>query len=158
VKGSNVTSNKETLKVIALEDGSSAVVKVDLASPRLWEVVATFFDAARAQQYAKLTEGERREPEAEVTESELPAARKKVTAKPNGVTSELSARQSAVLNALRAKMNENKQVEAKAAELAEAAQIPLGSLHSVLGSLEKKQLIVNTRAGSPRSPAVYQVL
>ena len=68
-----MTSNKETLKVIALEDGSSAVVKVDLANPRLWEVVATFFDAARAQQYAKLTEGERREPEAEVTESELPA-------------------------------------------------------------------------------------
>ena len=153
-----MTSNKETLKVIALEDGSSAVVKVDLANPRLWEVVATFFDAARAQQYAKLTEGERREPEAEVTESELPAAPKKVTAKPNGVTPELSTRQSAVLNALRAKMNENKQVEAKAAELAEAAQIPLGSLHSVLGSLEKKQLIVNTRAGSPRSPAVYQVL
>ena len=153
-----MTSNKETLKVIALEDGSSAVVKVDLANPRLWEVVATFFDAARAQQYAKLTEGERPEPEAEVTESELPAAPKKVTAKPNGVTPELSARQSAVLNALRAKMNENKQVEAKAAELAEAAQIPLGSLHSVLESLEKKQLIVNTRAGSPRWSAVYQVL
>jgi len=153
-----VTNNKETLKVIALEDGSSAVVKVDPANPRLWEVVATFFDAARAQQYAELTEGERREPEAKVTEPELPAAPKKVTAKPNGVTAELSARQSAVLNALRAKMNENKQVEAKAAELAEAAQIPLGSLHSVLGSLEKKQLIVNTRAGSPRWPAVYQVL
>jgi len=158
LKGSSVTNNKETLKVIALEDGSAAVVKVDPANPRLWEVVATFFDAARAQQYAKLTEGERREHEAEVIEPELPAAPKKVTAKPNGVTPELSARQSAVLNALRAKMNENKQVEAKAAELAEAAQIPLGSLHSVLGSLEKKQLIVNTRAGSPRWSAVYQVL
>ena len=53
--------------------------------------------------------------------------------------SELSARQNAVLNALRAKMDENKQVEAKAAVLAKAAEIPLGSLHSVLGSLEKKQ-------------------
>ena len=63
-----------------------------------------------------------------------------------------------MLNALRSKMDENKQVEAKAAVLAEAAQIPLGSLHSVLGSLEKKQLIVNTRPGTPRAPAVYQVL
>jgi sugar-specific transcriptional regulator TrmB len=55
-------------------------------------------------------------------------------------------------------MDENKQVAAKAAELAKAAQIPLGSLHSVLGSLEKKQLIKTTRAGSGRTPAVYQVL
>ena len=46
----------------------------------------------------------------------------------------------------------------KAATLAEAAHIPLGSLHSVLQSLEKKQLIKTARAGSARAPAVYQVL
>ena len=45
-----------------------------------------------------------------------------------------------------------------AAVLAEAAQIPLGSLHSVLQSLEKRGLIKNTRAGSARAPAAYQVL
>ena len=55
-------------------------------------------------------------------------------------------------------MDEHKQVAAKAAVLAEAAQIPLGSLHSVLHSLEKKQLIKTARAGSARAPAAYQVL
>ena len=45
-------------------------------------------------------------------------------------------------------MDADKQVEAKAAVLAEAANIPLGSLHSVLHSLEKKQLIKTARAGS----------
>ena len=157
-----MTGNNETLKVVALEDGSSAVVKIDPANPRLLEVVATFYDAARAHQYAKLTEGQKREPVARLSEPEAPAAPKAAPkeekAESNGAAPDLSARQNAVLNALRAKMDENKQVEAKAAVLAEAAQIPLGSLHSVLGSLEKKHLIVNTRPGSPRAPAVYRVL
>jgi sugar-specific transcriptional regulator TrmB len=55
-------------------------------------------------------------------------------------------------------MDANKQVEAKAAVLAEAANVPLGSLHSILQFLEKKGLIKNTRAGSVRAPAAYQVL
>jgi DNA-binding MarR family transcriptional regulator len=74
------------------------------------------------------------------------------------VTPELSARQNAVLGALRAKMDANQRVEEKAAVLAEAANVPLGSLHAVLQSLEKKQLIKTARAGSARAPAVYQVL
>jgi len=77
---------------------------------------------------------------------------------PTNVIPELSPRQSAVLGAPRAKMDENGRVTEKAADLAEAANIPLGSLHSVLQSLEKKQLIKTTRAGSARAPAVYQVL
>jgi hypothetical protein len=157
-----LTSTNETLKVVALEDGSSAVVKIDPANPRLLEVVATFFDSARAHQYAKLTEDQNSEPVVRLAEPEAPAAPKAAPkekkAEPAEAAPDLSARQNAVLNALRAKMDENKQVEAKAAILAEAAQIPLGSLHSVLGSLEKKRLIVNTRPGSPRAPAVYQVL
>jgi sugar-specific transcriptional regulator TrmB len=55
-------------------------------------------------------------------------------------------------------MNGSNLVEVKAAVLAEAAKIPLGSLHSVLQSLEKKQLIKTARAGSARAPAAYQVL
>ncbi len=157
-----MTSNNETLKVVALEDGSSAVVKIDPANPRLLEVVATFYDATRAHQYAKLTEDQKPEPVVRLSEPEAAAAPKAAPkekkAEPSGTAPDLSARQNAVLNALRAKMDENKQVEAKAAVLAEAAQIPLGSLHSVLGSLEKRRLIVNTRPGSPRAPAVYQVL
>ena len=161
-----MTSNNETLKVVALEDGSSAVVKIDPANPHLLEVVATFYDAARAHQYAKLTEDQKPEPVVRLSEPEAAAAPKAAPraapkekkAEPSVTAPDLSARQNAVLSALRAKMDENKQVEAKAAVLAEAAQIPLGSLHSVLGSLEKKRLIANTRPGSPRAPAVYQVL
>ena len=55
-------------------------------------------------------------------------------------------------------MDENRQVAARSAVLAEAAQIPLGSLHSILQSLEKKGLVKATRAGSARAPAAYQVL
>ena len=153
-----MTTKNETLKVVALEDGSSAVVRIDPANPRLLEVVATFYDAARAQQYAQLTGVQKPEPVAKVSEPKLPKASNGQKAEANGATLDLSIRQSAVLNALRSKMDENKQVEAKASVLAEAAKIPLGSLHSVLGSLEKKQLIVNTRPGTPRAPAVYQVL
>ena len=153
-----MTTKNETLKVVALEDGSSAVVRIDPANPRLLEVVATFYDAARAQQYAQLTGVQKPEPVAKVSEPKLPKASNGKSAEANGATLDLSTRQSAVLDALRSKMDENKQVEAKAAVLAEAANVPLGSLHSVLGSLEKKQLIVNTRPGTPRAPAVYQVL
>ena len=153
-----MTTKNETLKVVALEDGSSAVVRIDPANPRLLEVVATFYDAARAQQYAQLTGVQKPEPVAKVSEPKLPKASNGKSAEANGATLDLSTRQSAVLDALRSKMDENKEVEAKAAVLAEAANVPLGSLHSVLGSLEKKQLIVNTRPGTPRAPAVYQVL
>lgn len=154
-----MTSNNETLKVVVLEDGSSAVVKTDPSKPRILEVVATFFDPARAQDYARLAIVENNAPKTEAPAPKQPAeSPKEVSVKSNGAAPELSPRQAAVLNALRAKMDQNKQVEAKAADLAQAAQIPLGSLHSVLGSLEKKQLIANTRAGTPRSPAVYQVL
>ena len=175
-----VTSKNETLRVVALEDGSSAVVRIDPANPRLLEVVATFYDAARAQQYAQLagvqepepepvakasepklpkaSNGQKAVPVAKVSEPKLPKAANGKSVEANGAALDLSTRQSAVLNALRSKMDENKQVEAKASVLAEAAKIPLGSLHSVLGSLEKKQLIVNRRPGTPRAPAVYQVL
>ena len=154
-----MTTKNETLKVVALEDGSSAVVRINSANPRLLEVVATFYDAARARRYsAKLTGVQKPKPVAKVSEPKLPKASNGKIAEANGATLDLSTRQSAVLDALRSKMDENKQVEAKAAVLAEAANVPLGSLHSVLGSLEKKQLIVNTRPGTSRAPAVYQVL
>jgi len=56
-------------------------------------------------------------------------------------------------------MDENKLVVAKAAILAEAAKLPLGSLHSVLGSLEKKQLI-SDRAWrpAPRRPLGFVIV
>ncbi len=138
---------------VTFEDDSIAVIKTDPRKPRLLEVIATFFDAARARDYAERENSRSIEPATEP--KEVPAPR---SAEPPAAASELSQRQSAMLAALHSKMDEHKQVAAKAVDLAEAAQIPLGSLHSVLQSLEKKQLIKTTRAGSARAPAAYQVL
>ena len=148
-----MSSNGKPFTTVTLEDGTFAVVRSDPRKPRLLEVIAIFSDASRARDYADRENS--RSAEQPIAPTEAPTRH---SVEPTEVTPELSARQSAVLGALRAKMDENKQVEAKAAVLAEAAQIPLGSLHSVLQSLEKKQLIKTARAGSARAPAVYQVL
>lgn len=157
-------SRAEFYKTVALEDSTWAVVRTETGNPRLLEVIATFYDEARARDYAAYQNGETGQPEA-VTEEEVPAAAPKSREAPsrqaprtNGPEADLSQRQSAVLNALRDMMDQDNQVAARAAVLAKAAQIPLGSLHSVLGSLEKKNLIQAARAGSARSPAVYRVL
>jgi sugar-specific transcriptional regulator TrmB len=55
-------------------------------------------------------------------------------------------------------MDKQHRVEAKTAELAKASAVPLGSLHSILVSLEKKHMIKTERQGSPKNPAIYQVL
>jgi hypothetical protein len=70
----------------------------------------------------------------------------------------VSERQAAVLKGLRSLMDKQHRVEAKTAELAKASSVPLGSLHSILVSLEKKHMIKTERQGSPKHPAVYQVL
>ena len=146
-----MSSSNTRFTTVTLEDGTFAVVKTDPQKPRLLEVIAIFSDVSRARSYAEMENQSADEPVAS-------AAPRKTTVAPPDVMPELSPRQSAVLGALRAKMDENKQVAAKAAELAAAAHTPLGSLHSILQSLEKKQLIKSTRAGSARAPAVYQIL
>ena len=148
-----MTTNSKPFSTVTYQDGSVAVVHADPRTPSSLEVIAIFFDTARARDYADRENSRFAEPAAAPIEAptqpagELPAA-----------AAELTARQSAVLAALCAKMDADKQVEAKAAVLAKAAQIPLGSLHSVLQSLERKQLIKSVRAGSARAPAAYQVL
>ena len=148
-----MSTSGKPFTTVTLEDGTCAVVRTDPRKPRLLEVIAIFFEAARAQDYADRENSRSAEPASEPIEA--PTQRRFEQTAP---TPELSARQSAVLGALRAKMDANKQVEAKAALLAEAANMPPGSLHSVLQSLEKKQLIKTARAGSARAPAVSQVL
>ena len=137
------------MSIVTFEDGSVAVVKQDPRKPQLLEVIAIFYDAALARDYADRENSRSAEPQAE------PAQRR---AELTTAKAEISPRQSAVMETLRAKMDEHKQVAAKAADLARTAQIPLGSLHSVLQSLERKQLIKTVRAGSARAPAVYQIL
>jgi hypothetical protein len=148
-----MSTSTKPFSIVSFQDGSVAVVHSDPRRPRVLEVIAIFFEAARARDYADRENSRFAEPATELTEA--PIQRR---FEPTAPTPELSARQSAVLRALRAKMDANKQVEAKAAVLAEAANIPLGSLHSVLQSLEKKSLIKNTRAGSVRAPGAYQAL
>ena len=148
-----MSTSTKPFSIVTFQDGSVAVVHSDPRTPRVLEVIAVFFEAARARDYADRENSRSAEP-ASRTDRGPDTTR----VEPTAATPELSARQSAVLGALRSKMDANKQVEAKAAVLAEAANIPLGSLHSVLQSLEKKQLIKTARAGSARAPAVYQVL
>ena len=136
-----MSNNSKPFSIVTCQDGSVAAVRSDPRAPRILEVVAVFFEAERARDYAAREDSRSAEHTAELTET--PTQRR---FEPTAQTPELSARQSAVLGALRAKMDANKQVEAKAAVLAEAANVPLGSLHAVLQSLEKKRLIKTVRA------------
>ena len=142
-----MSSSDKPFTTVAFERDTFAVVRTDPRKPRILEVIAIFYDASRARSYADMENASQA-----TVPTEGPQQR---IVEPTNVIPELSPRQSAVLGALHAKMDENGRVTEKAAELAEAAQIPLGSLHSVLQSLEKKQLIKTTRAGSARAPAVY---
>jgi hypothetical protein len=167
-----MASNGATYQAVALQDGRSAVMRADPTEPRMFEVVATFYDAVRAEEYAARENAAHQapqapepaveaqpEPEPQVVKKPAPRKRAVEPAKVEPeLPSDLTERQSAVLQALRAKKDDANLVASKAAELAEAASIPLGSLHSVLQSLEKRQLIRTERAGSPKAPAVYQVL
>jgi len=148
-----MSSSGKPFTTVTLEDGTFAVVRSDPRKPQFLEVIAFFLDASRARSYAEMENS--RSGDQPIAATEAPHRH---IVEPAEVAAELSARQSAVLQALRTKMDENKRVEAKVAVLADAARIPLGSLHSVLQSLEKKQLIKTARAGSARAPTVYQVL
>ena len=150
-----MSSSGTPFTTVTLEDGTFAVVRTDPSNPRLLEVVAIFYDTSRARSYAEMENGQSA---AEAPKFTPKAAPRKDSVEATVERPELSGRQSAVLEALRGKMNGSHLVEEKAAKLAEAANIPLGSLHSVLQSLEKKQLIKTARAGSARAPAVYRVL
>jgi hypothetical protein len=156
-----MSSSSKPLSTAVLEDGTIAVVRTDPNQPRLLEILAIFYDASRARDYIDL-ESKRSSEQPEVVPPVIPtkgiAKSHSQAAKPHSDVSGLSERQKAVLKALRTKMDNNKLVVAKAAVLAATAKIPLGSLHSVLQSLEKKQFIKSVRAGSARAPAAYQIL
>ncbi len=142
----------EEFTTITFEDGTCAVMRADPGRPRFMEVIATFYDAARAKDYAQAENTHPHKPKEEA------APKKKAATKSRQPVADLSARQLAVLKALRANMDKSNLVEIRAAPLAEAAQIPLGSLHSILGSLEKRHFIHTQRQGTLRYPAIYRVL
>ena len=43
--------NNGSFKTVVMEDGSHTVVRTDPRNPRLLEVIAIFYDAARARDY-----------------------------------------------------------------------------------------------------------
>jgi hypothetical protein len=97
-------------------------------------------------------------PVAKAKQAAAPQVKPVSGAKPQTGTAEMSERQTAVLKALRTLMDKQNRVEVKTAELAKASTVPLGSVHSILVSLEKKQLIRTERQGSPKFSAIYEVL
>ncbi len=154
-------SNRKTFTTVVLEDGTYAVVQTDRSKPTILEVVAVFYDAARARKYADTENSQFADlpiqPPAPSPAEPITATEEDII-EPNGLDLKLSERQSAVLEALRAKAGDDNLVEMKGADLAEAANIPLGSVHSTIQSLEKKKFILTTRPGSSHAPAVYHVL
>jgi hypothetical protein len=195
-------SNKPELRTAIFEDGTCAVLRADPANPRRLEVIATFYEAAHAQDYVRFqsgSSGERREEKQRIVKQAAPGKRRQASAPkpakasgtdpnqrpgssprdapeeklkraaevpvksnqaaklPNAAAG-LSGRQTAVLNALRSLMDKKHRVEVKAAQLAEASSVPLGSVHSILVSLEKKHMIKTERQGSPKLSAIYEVL
>jgi hypothetical protein len=71
---------------------------------------------------------------------------------------DMSDRQMAVLKALRSLKDKKNRVEVPVAKIAKASSVPLGSVHSILVSLEKKHMIRTERQGSPKASAIYEVL
>jgi hypothetical protein len=185
--------NKHEFKIATFEDGTCAVLRADPAKPRVMEVIASFYDAARARDYVRFESNpsdEQREERpiarqaakakpkhaSKIKSKPVSAAKPKQASKvkpkqasaaqpkralepkPKNPANEVSERQTAVLKALRSMMDKKRRVEVRGAELAKASSIPLGSLHSVLASLEKKRMIRTERQGSALLRAVYEVL
>src|ERR1700731_4749566 len=173
-----MASNKHEFKTAIFEDGSCVVLRVDPSQPHFMEVVASFYDAERARDYARFENGEQQVEHQEDAPIKEPASKPKAPAskakpqpsepiskaKPQAsepikdTAADLSERQQAVLNTLRSLMDKKNLVEVPSAELAKASSIPLGSLHSVLASLEKKNMIRTERQGSAKFRAIYEVL
>ena len=177
--------NKHKFTTAIFEDGTCAVLRTEPTKPNLMEVIATFYDAAHAREYVRTqnARADEHQEERPVIKQVSPAKPKQASkvkpaqasaaklrparaakpkqapeAAPKNVDTGLTERQTAVLKTLRSMMDKKHRVEVKAAELVKASSIPLGSLHSVLASLEKKQMIRTERQGSPKFPAIYEVL
>src|SRR6516162_2921526 len=98
-KEAGMSSTSAPLTTVTLEDGTFAVVKPDPHKPGLLEMIAIFFEAAHARDYADRENSRSAEPATELTEA--PPRR---SAELTAATPELSSRQSAVLGALLTKM------------------------------------------------------
>ena len=103
-----MSTSTRPFSIVSFQDGSVVVVYSDPRKPRLLEVIAIFADAARARDYADRENSRSAEPASEPTEA--PTRR---SVELTAATPELSSRQSAVLGALRSRMDEHQQVQRK---------------------------------------------
>jgi DNA-binding transcriptional ArsR family regulator len=98
---------------------------------------------------------------AAAVKTKRPAAHRPKSAsavKPKTAETGVSDRQLAVLKALRSLKDKKNRVEVPVARIAKASSVPLGSVHSILVSLEKKHMIKTERQGSPKASAIYEIL
>ena len=78
-----MASNGTTYQAVALQDGTSAVMRADSATPQIFEVVATFFDASRAQEYAARENAAHQTPQhSELAAKAQPEAKPHIAKKP----------------------------------------------------------------------------
>ena len=69
-------SNGKTFKTVVFEDGTHAVVRTDPRKPCLLEVVAIFYDASRARDYADTENQQASEQQPSIAPTSLPEERK----------------------------------------------------------------------------------
>src|SRR5271157_3820490 len=91
-----MSTRTKPFSIVTFQDGSVAVIHSDPRAPRVLEVIAVFFEAERARDYADRENSRSAEPASEPTEA---ATRRSVEL--TAATPELSSRQSAMLGALR---------------------------------------------------------
>ena len=89
-----MSTNGKPFTIITLEDGTFTVVRSDPRKPRLMEVVATFFDASRARDYADTENRQASEQQPSIAPTTSP---KKERAAVQEGAPELSQRQRAML-------------------------------------------------------------
>ena len=64
-----MSTSTKPFSIVTFQDGSVAVVHSDPRTPRVLEVIAIFFEAARARDYADRENSRAAEPAAEPTEA-----------------------------------------------------------------------------------------
>src|SRR6476646_1265182 len=102
--------SSDVYKTVALENSTWAVVRTDPTRPRFMEVIANFYDEKRAKDYADLQNGQFEQPQENEQWAIEAFVPERKTPRSEAGEAELSPRQSAVLKALREKMDEHKQV------------------------------------------------
>jgi hypothetical protein len=141
--------NTVDFKTVNFDDGQFSVVRMDRMKPQYLEVIATFYDLKRAQDYIDLQAAKLAASPSENSATSNP--------EPNETDEEedlqgLSPHQSSALHALRYIMDKRGMVAVANKDLCKAANIKAGSLATVLNALEAKGLIKILGTGS------YQLL